>query len=202
MGVLLTGIQIWLEALSNFFDGVLHLRLLQQIIVIHFLVWMKIWEVYIILRHLNQVLGHIWAEYLTELCVGEVTLVVSINQFHHAADLLWASLNLDRLQALLEITIRDEAIFVLIKLSEHMVELAFTCEHFVLHLIHEALDPRVVDILFIDVCNRDALVHVLWRWVGSLSLRQSKLDHIISRVDYRSELINIGGTISIVVEGR
>lgn len=173
MGVPLTGIEIWLEALSNFLDSVLHLRLLQQIIVIHFLVWMKIWEVHVILRHLNQLLRHVWAEYLTELRVGEVTLVVSINQFHHEADLFWTSLNLDRLKALLEITIRDEAIFVLIKLSEHMVELAFTCEDFVLHLIHEALDPMVVDILFIDVCDRDALVHVLWRWVGSLSFRQS-----------------------------
>ena len=125
----------WLEALSNLLDGVLHLRLLDPIVLIDLFSWVQVWVVSVTLSNIYKFVRHAWAEYLLELSECQVSLVCSINQLHHRCYFLSVCGHLDRLEALMEVIIRNITVFILIKLSEHLEKLYFSVEDLVLHLV-------------------------------------------------------------------
>ena len=79
----LTCINIWLEALSNLLNCILHLRLFQSVLCIHFFCWMQVGIVAVILGNVHELIRHAWAEDILELSECQITLVAWINQFHH-----------------------------------------------------------------------------------------------------------------------
>lgn len=76
-------IDIWLEALSNLLNCILHLILFHSVQRVHFLCWVQVRIVVVILGNVHEPIRHAWAEDLLELSECQVTLVACINQFHH-----------------------------------------------------------------------------------------------------------------------
>jgi len=72
-------INIWLEALSNLFDCILHLTLFKSILCIDFFRWIQVRIVVIILMDVYKLVWHAWTEDLLELGKGQIPLISRIN---------------------------------------------------------------------------------------------------------------------------
>ncbi len=94
-----------------------------------------------------DLLAHLGAHHCGEVSEVKVPFVVLIQMIQQGSHLLSATLNLHCLHLLLEISIRDKPIPVLIELLEQMVHLNRPVKDPVLNLSNELLHPVIVNVL-------------------------------------------------------
>jgi len=101
----------------------------------------------ILLVNLGERGAHAWSKDCAEVGEAQVAIIVYINQFHHGLDLILTCSNMNTIKTLLEITIGDITVTILIKLFEQLIHLNFAmAEHFVFNLVQEPSDFLVMHV--------------------------------------------------------